>query len=240
MIVFENVSKSYPGDLGAGSSLRIALNRKKYERHGPFTAVDRVSFSVKAGESVGIIGGNGAGKSSVLKLLTRVSRPTSGRIVVNGHISSLLEVGAGFHHDLNGRENIYLSGAIMGMSRKIVQEKIGSIVEFSGLADFLEKPVRTYSSGMLLRLAFSVGIHLNSDILVIDEAIAVGDMAFQARCMAKIHEFLSNGGTLVLVSHVGEHLMDVCERGLVMEKGRLVYDGAIKDAFDIYIQGLVG
>ncbi|WP_260480574.1 ABC transporter ATP-binding protein [Enterobacter sp. WCHEn045836] len=202
-------------------------------------AVDRVSFSVKPGESVGIIGGNGAGKSTVLKLLTRVSRPTDGRITVSGHISSLLEVGAGFHPDLNGRENIYLSGAILGMSRKKVQERMDSMVEFSGLADFLERPVRTYSSGMLLRLAFSVGIHLDSDILVIDEAIAVGDVAFQAHCMEKIHEFRRNGGTLVLVSHVGGHLMEVCERGLVMEKGRLVYDGAIKDALDTYMQGLV-
>lgn len=238
MIAFENVYKTYPVGDFAGKSLRAALSQRAHRPGGIFTAVENVSFTIGAGESVGIVGGNGAGKSTLLKLLTRVTRPTSGRITVRGRISSLLEVGAGFHHDLNGRENIYLAGAILGMSRRHVQERLDDIITFSGLSDFLDRPVRTYSSGMFLRLAFSIGIHLNSEILVIDEAIAVGDAEFQRNCLEKIRAFRRSGGTLVLVSHVDRHLLDVCDRGVLMEKGKIVFDGTMPDTLNMYMNTL--
>ncbi|MEB5742685.1 ABC transporter ATP-binding protein [Klebsiella aerogenes] len=177
-----------------------------------------------------MIGNNGAGKSTLLKLLSRVTRPSSGRIQVNGRLSSLLEVGAGFHHDLSGRENIYLAGAIMGMSPRDIRQKMDRIVAFSGIDAFLEQPTRTYSSGMFLRLAFSVGIHLDTDILVIDEALAVGDRTFRARCLERIHTFRRHGGTLVLVSHDPHQLVTVCDTGMVLSHGRLQYFGDIHSA----------
>lgn len=238
MIVFENVTKHYAAGNTDGKSLRTALSRISHPPCPPFTAVSNVNFSVAAGEAVGIVGGNGAGKSTLLKLLTRVTRPSSGRIVVGGKISSLLEVGAGFHHDLSGRENIFLAGAILGMSRRRIAEKIDDIVEFSELEAFIEKPVRTYSSGMLLRLAFSVGVYLDCEILAIDEAIAVGDAAFQRRCMDKIQTFRRDGGTIVLVTHVEAHLREVCDRALLMDKGMLVFDGPTDTALKRYEKSL--
>lgn len=233
MITFEQVSKIYPV-VNAGNSLRNALSFRRQPKADGFTALEEVSFHLARGESLGIPGKNGAGKSTLLKLLTRVTRPTSGKITVGGRLSSLLEVGAGFHHDLSGRENIFLSGAILGMRHQEVQLKLHEIIAFAGLEAFIDAPVRTYSSGMLLRLAFSIGSHLDSEILVIDEALAVGDSNFQARCLGRIEQFRKEGGTLVLVSHDDAQLKAVCNRGLLLSAGRVVCDSEIDTALAAY------
>lgn len=235
MITFENVSRFYASARCGGDTLRHALGfRRSLPAASIFTALDDVSFKLNAGESLGIVGRNGAGKSTLLKLLTRVTRPSAGQVTVRGRMACLLEVGAGFHHDLSGRENIYLSGAIQGLAPRRVRSRLDEIVAFSGLAPFIDAPVRTYSSGMFLRLAFSVGMHLPCDILVIDEALAVGDSDFQARCLAKIRDYQRFGGTLVLVSHDEQQLMSVCSRGLWLERGRVRYDGDIRTALAHY------
>jgi len=234
MIIFDNVSRRYAASRCVGDTLRSAFAFQRAPVSPAFVALEKVSFHLLQGEAIGIIGRNGAGKSTLLKLLTRVTRPSEGRITVNGKISSLLEVGAGFHYDLSGQENIYLSGAILGMTRPDITRRIDDIVDFSGVANFINTPVRTWSSGMCLRLAFSIGVHLNSDILVIDEALTVGDAHFQAQCLARIHAFRRAGGTLVLVSHDEHQLRQVCNRGLVLDRGRVVADGDIEHALAHY------
>lgn len=235
MIIFEQVSKQYPASRQNGDSLRTALSFRRLPLM-PFTALNNISFHLSAGQALGIIGNNGAGKSTLLKLLSRVTRPTTGEIRVNGRVSSLLEVGAGFHHDLSGRENVFLAGAVQGMSPREVRQKIDLIVSFSGIGSFIEHPVRTYSSGMFLRLAFSIGVHLDSDILVIDEALAVGDQAFRARCLERIKEFRQRGGTLVIVSHDHAQLEKICSTGLVLSQGCMRYFGDIHSALSTYTQ----
>lgn len=229
MITFEQVSKRYPATQLNGNTLRTVLTFRRRPL-APFIALDNVSFHLSAGLALGITGHNGAGKSTLLKLLTRVTRPSAGSIRVRGRISSLLEVGAGFHHDLSGRENVFLAGTILGMSPWHIRRKMDDIVALSGISAFIDQPVRTYSSGMFLRLAFSVGIHLDSDILVIDEALAVGDTAFRTRCLERIQAFRQQGGTLVLVSHDQHQLATVCDTGMVLSQGRLQYFGDIHTA----------
>lgn len=234
MIEFSNISKFYSRSCQHGDSLRTALAFRKLPRTPSFTALDDVSFKLNSGEALGIVGSNGAGKSTLLKVLTRITRPSAGLVRVRGRISSLLEVGAGFHRDLSGKENIYLAGAILGMSADQVRARMDEIVTFSGLAEFLSAPIRTYSSGMYLRLAFSIGVHLDSDILVIDEALAVGDRNFQIQCLEKISSFRQQGGTLVLVSHDNNQLQTVCERGLLLDAGRIVCDSDINTVLTHY------
>jgi len=233
MITFRHVTKHYE-KRSSGNSFRSELSRRRQPARDAFVALDNVSFRVEEGSALGIVGSNGAGKSTLLKLLTRITRPTSGSITVRGRMSSLLEVGAGFHHDLNGYENIFLSGAILGMSRRRIQLCLDDIVDFSGLHNFMSAPVYTYSSGMFLRLAFSVGVHLDSDILVIDEALAVGDRDFQSRCQNKIHQFRQHGGTIVLVSHDDDQLRAICDRGIFLANGSVLYDGDIHSALGQY------
>ena len=234
MIIFDHVTRCYAPSRLSGNTLRGLLSFRQQPEKPMFTALNDISFHLPRGGSLGIIGGNGAGKSTLLKLLTRITRPTKGRITVRGSMSSLLEIGAGIDHDLSGRENIWLAGAILGMSRQAVSRRLDAIVEFADLTAFLDQPVRTYSSGMFLRLAFSVGVHLDSDILVIDEALAVGDADFQARCLARINHFRRRGGTLVLVSHDPSQLLAVCDRGLVLEHGRCQFYGPVDDALHFY------
>lgn len=237
MITFDKVSKHYSSQINTGNTLRTFFSFSSLfsgNKSEVFSALNDVSFTIDQGESVGIIGRNGAGKSTLLKLLTRVIRPSAGRICAEGSIASLLEVGAGFHHDLTGRENIYLAGTILGMSRRIINRTFLDIAEFSEIDSALEQPVRTYSSGMFLRLAFSVGIHLPCDILVIDEALAVGDRYFQERCYEKINHFHRAGGTVVVVSHDEEQLKSVCQRGIVLSQGEVIYDGSLSSAMQCY------
>ena len=205
-------------------------------KHGVFMALKGISFEVKKGERLGIIGGNGAGKSTTLKILSRVTAPTEGEIYINGRISSMLEVGTGFHPELTGRENIYLNGAILGMSKEEVDRKINDIIEFSECRQFIDTPVKRYSSGMYVKLAFSVAAHLDSEILIMDEVLAVGDMKFQQKCLKKMREVADNEGKTVLyVSHNMNTIRQLCERCVVLNKGEIVYDGDVEEAISVYM-----
>mgnify|MGYP000653062133 CR=1 FL=1 len=185
-------------------------------------ALRDISFEVKTGERLGIIGLNGAGKSTLLKLITGVTTPTKGSIRLNGRISSLLEVGTGFHPELTGRENIYLNGAILGMKRHEITQRLDEIIDFSEVSDFIDTPVKRYSSGMYVRLAFSVAAHLEPEILILDEVLAVGDAKFQKKCITKMKEISQSGQTLLFVSHSMSTITSICHRAILLEKGRLV------------------
>ena len=199
--------------------------RGSFTKPNDFWALRDVSFDVRHGESIGIVGSNGAGKSILLKILSRVTAPTEGRAEIFGHIAPLLEVGAGFHPELSGRENVYFNGAILGMGREEVRRNFDEIVAFSEIEAFIDTPIKLYSSGMRMRLAFSVAAHLDSDILVIDEAFAVGDANFRAKCRRKIVEFIDRGCTLLLVSHDTAVISELCERAILLEHGRMIADG---------------
>ena len=205
-------------------------------KNGSFMALKGISFEVKKGERLGIIGGNGAGKSTTLKILSRVTAPTEGTVYIRGRISSMLEVGTGFHPELTGRENIYLNGAILGMSRQEVDRKMEDIIEFSECRQFIDTPVKRYSSGMYVKLAFSVAAHLDSEILIMDEVLAVGDMKFQRKCLKKMREVADNEGRTVLyVSHNMNTIRQLCNRCLVLEKGKVVFDGDVEDGISLYL-----
>ncbi|PJZ70299.1 hypothetical protein CH373_12195 [Leptospira perolatii] len=204
-----------------------------------FKALDDVSFEIKRGERIGIIGSNGAGKSTLLKILSRVTGPTSGKIRIKGKVASLLEVGTGFHPELTGRENIFLNGAILGMGKSEITRKFDEIVDFSGVSDFIDTPVKRYSSGMYVRLAFAVAAHLEPDIMIVDEVLAVGDAAFQKKCLGKMQEVGSGGERIVIfVSHNMDAIRQLCTRGIVLSEGRLVYDGETRGAVDVYLDKL--
>jgi ABC-type polysaccharide/polyol phosphate transport system ATPase subunit len=187
-----------------------------------FWALQDISFEVKRGESLGIIGRNGAGKSTALKILSRIMRPTKGRMVVNGRLSALIEVTAGFHPDLTGMENIFLHGTILGMSKREIQSKVDQIIEFAGLGEFIDTPVKRYSSGMYARLGFSVAAHVDADVLVIDEVLSVGDYVFQQRCMERIRFVIKSGTTVLFVSHNLKSVTEICERAILLEHGKIV------------------
>jgi lipopolysaccharide transport system ATP-binding protein len=200
-----------------------------------FSALEDVSFEIKHGETVGIVGRNGAGKSTLLKLLCRVTSPTTGRAVIHGRIGSLLEVGTGFHLELTGRENVKLNGAVLGLSRREITSRFDDIVEFAGVNDFIDTPVKRYSSGMFMRLAFSVAAHLDPDILIVDEVLAVGDAEFQKRCLGKLSEVGRQGRTVIFVSHNLAAVNQLCDRGLLLADGRLELDGQIGAVTDAYL-----
>jgi lipopolysaccharide transport system ATP-binding protein len=199
-----------------------------------------VSFNLQAGDAVGIIGANGAGKSTLLKILSRITDPTEGQVTLRGRVASLLEVGTGFHPDLTGRENIFLSGVMLGMTKAEVQAKFDEIVAFAELEQFLDTPVKRYSSGMYVRLGFAVAAHLDPEILIVDEVLAVGDMAFQRKCLGKMSEFGQGGHTVLFVSHNMAAIENLCQRGIVLRKGQLTFDGGAKDAITHYIHTVSG
>jgi lipopolysaccharide transport system ATP-binding protein len=199
-----------------------------------FHALEDVSFDAFAGEAVGLLGRNGAGKSTLLKTLARVIRPSKGEASLFGRVGSLLEVGTGFHPDLTGQENVYLAGAILGLSRREVRQRFEQIVEFAEVGAFLDTPVKRYSSGMYTRLAYAVAAHLEADILLVDEVLAVGDAAFQKKCLGQMNEATRQGRTVVFVSHNLAQVRAFCTRGIVLEKGRVVFDGSIGDALNHY------
>jgi lipopolysaccharide transport system ATP-binding protein len=203
-------------------------------------ALQDVSFEVEEGEVLGVIGRNGAGKSTLLKVLTRITTPTSGRVEIRGRVGSLLEVGTGFHPELTGRENIYLNGAILGMKRREIQRKLPEMVEFSGVEAFLDTPVKRYSSGMYVRLAFSVAAHLEPEILLVDEVLAVGDAEFQARCLGRMEDFGATGRTVLFVSHNMRAVAQLCDRVLLMEHGSVVRDGPAAEVVAHYLQTSAG
>jgi lipopolysaccharide transport system ATP-binding protein len=201
------------------------LRRPEELRDREFWAIKDVSFQVERGEALGVIGPNGAGKSTALKLLSGILRPDRGRISVSGRLSALIEVGAGFHPDLTGRENIYLNGAILGMKRKEMDRKLDEIVAFSELSEFLDTPVKRYSSGMYARLGFSVAAHVDPDVLLVDEVLSVGDWAFQRKCLEKMEDFVKKGVTIIFISHNLQAIVNLCPKALMLRKGSIVTAG---------------
>ncbi|MEE0443225.1 MAG: ABC transporter ATP-binding protein, partial [Acutalibacteraceae bacterium] len=199
-----------------------------------FWALKGVSFDVKQGEKVGIIGKNGAGKSTLLKIISRITEPTDGKIEFYGKISSMLEVGTGFNNELTGRENIYLNGAILGMTKAEIDEKFDDILEFSEVGKFIDTPVKRYSSGMFVRLAFAVASHLEPDILLVDEVLAVGDTRFQKKCIKKMKSIADSGKTILFVSHQMNTIRQLCDRVIVLKEGQVIYDGDVEGGIRIY------
>jgi ABC-type polysaccharide/polyol phosphate transport system ATPase subunit len=197
-------------------------------------ALRDVGFDVEPGSAVGLIGRNGSGKTTLLRLVSGIIKPTAGRVAVGGRVGSLLELGAGFHPDFTGRENVYLNGAIHGLKRAYIREQLDEIVDFAGLERFIDLPVRTYSSGMYMRLGFAIAAHLDSDVLLLDEVFAVGDEAFQRKCFGKIFEFKQRGGTIVFVSHDAVAVERLCERAILLREGRLDFDGPTREAIVRY------
>ena len=253
MIRVENVKKQYRlGQIGGGT-LRGDLQSwwaRKRGKEDPntligtdqrligttFMALNGVSFTVNKGEAVGIIGSNGAGKSTLLKLLTHVTAPTSGDIDLYGRVASMLEVGTGFHPEMTGRENVYLNGAILGMTRAEIDAKMAEIIEFSEVGDFIDTPVKRYSSGMFVKLAFSVAAHLDSEIMIMDEVLAVGDMKFQKKCLTKMRQAARRDGKTVLyVSHNMATIRDLCDRCIVLDKGKVIFDGDVDEGIALYL-----
>ena len=213
------------------------IGSKVYAKNERFMALDGVSFNVRKGETIGLIGGNGAGKSTLLKLLSRVTAPTEGEIRIKGRVSSMLEVGTGFHPELTGRENVYLNGAILGMKRAEVDARIEEIIEFSECRKFIDTPVKRYSSGMFVKLAFSVAAHLNSDIMLMDEVLAVGDMAFQRKCIDKMVSVARDEGkTIIYVSHNMQTIRQLCNRAVVLKQGKVIFNGDVEEGIDIYLR----
>jgi len=207
----------------------LVVNRRR-TRGTDVWALRDASVAVEPGEAVGLVGRNGSGKTTLLKLVAGIIKPTSGRVDVGGRIGSLLELGAGFHPDFTGRENVYLNGSLLGLPRRVVREHLDEIVGFAGLEEFVDLPVRTYSSGMAMRLGFAVAAHLDVDVLLLDEVFAVGDEEFQRKCFGKIFEFKQRGGTIVFVSHDASSVERLCERTVLLRGGRVEFDGATHDA----------
>ncbi len=203
-----------------------------------FWALHDVSFEVQRGDIVGVMGRNGSGKSTLLKLLSRITSPTTGRAFINGKVASLLEVGTGFNHELTGKDNVYLKGSIMGLKNKEVNERYKSIVEFAEIPDFMDTPVKRYSSGMRVRLAFAVAAHLEPEILILDEVLAVGDAKFQEKCLNRIDEIKNSGVTILFVSHSSQSVLKLCTKGMLLEEGRLVATGTTKEVVDRYHQSM--
>lgn len=198
---------------------------RKGDLSATFKAVDGLTFEIAEGESVALLGFNGSGKSTTLKLVSGVMRPDEGSVAVRGKVAGLIEVGAGFHPDLPGRENVYLNGAILGMTKEQIDAEFDAILDFSEIGEFIDTEVKFYSSGMYLRLAFAVAVHTDPDVFLVDEILAVGDEPFQRKCITRIKELVGRGKTLIVVSHDLNLVQDICDRGIVMEKGRKVFDG---------------
>lgn len=229
----KKIFKIYPDKSNSIKEKILFFKRNKYEVN---QVLDGVSFDIKKGEAVGLIGKNGCGKSTTLKLLNRIMYPTSGTIRVNGRVSSLIELGAGFHPDMSGRENIYTNASIFGLTKKQIDEKIDDIIEFSELGEAVDNPVRTYSSGMYMRLAFSVAINVEADVLLIDEILAVGDVSFQKKCFEKLREIKYSGTTIVIVSHSLQQIEQICDKSIWIEKGHIRQIGNPKEIHLKYLK----
>lgn len=240
VIDVSHVTKTFKVYLDKGNTLKermIFSNRRRYElRH----VLNDISFQVHRGEAIGLIGHNGCGKSTTLKLLTRIMYPDSGSITMQGRVSSLIELGAGFHPDMSGRENIYINASIFGLTKKEIDARIDDIITFSELEEFIDNPVRTYSSGMYTRLAFAVAINVSADILLIDEILAVGDAGFQAKCFNKLREIKKNGTTIVLVSHSMGQVEQLCDRSIWIHEGKILQDGPCKEVDTAYLAYMDG
>lgn len=242
-VEFKNVTKTYKitkGKYGLltdaiGENLSNFLRTRKTIMDDTINALKDISFKIKEGESVGIIGRNGAGKTTILKLVSKITYPNKGEISVHGRIGAFIELGAGLHHELTGRENIYLYGAILGMEKKQIDERFDDIVNFAEIKKFLDLPIKKYSSGMYSRLGFSVCAFCNPDILLIDEVLAVGDVNFQARCLEKMRQFKRNGKTIIFVSHNMEAIGSICDRVIYLEKGEIRKLGKTNQVVAMYL-----
>lgn len=254
IIKVENIKKEYRLGAIGGATLRGELQSlaarlrgkedpnskigsKQHAGNERFLALDGISFEVKEGERIGIIGHNGAGKSTFLKVLSRVTAPTSGTISYNGRIASMLEVGTGFHPELTGRENVYMNGAILGMTKAEIDKKFNDIVAFAEMEKFIDTPVKRYSSGMYVKLAFAVAAHLDSEIMIMDEVLAVGDMAFQNKCINKMSSLSKDcGRTILYVSHNMNTIRQLCDRCIVLSRGKVIFNGDVEEAIQIYLK----
>lgn len=232
IISFKNVSKEYTLYKNDKERFRALFIKPKNAKKNK--ALKTVSFDIYPGESIGIIGDNGAGKSTILKMITGVAHPDSGEIVVNGKVAALLELTAGFSMEMTGRENIYLKGYILGLSDEYIRTIEERIIDFAQLGDYIDQPVRTYSSGMRMRLGFAINVNIEPDILVVDEALSVGDASFKKKCKSKINDIIKSGVTVLYVSHNQSGVKELCKRALFMKKGELIYDGDVDEAYKIY------
>lgn len=232
IISFKNVYKDYTlykNDQERFRALFIKPRNAKINK-----ALKGVSFDIYPGESLGIIGDNGAGKSTILKMITGVAHPSSGTVEVNGKVAALLELTAGFSSEMTGRENIYLKGYILGLKDAYIKTIEEKIIDFAQLGDYIDQPVRTYSSGMKMRLGFAINVNIEPDILVVDEALSVGDASFKKKCKNKISEIIGSGTTVLYVSHNKDSVEEICDRAIFLKKGELIFDGDVKEAFEKY------
>ena len=232
IISFKNVSKEYILYKSDRARLKALFIKPKHPKI--HHALNDVSFTIKQGESVGILGDNGAGKSTLLKMITGVTFPTTGEVEVQGKVAALLELTAGFSMEMTGRENIYLKGYILGLEDDYIKQIEEKIIDFAQLGDYIDQPVRTYSSGMKMRLGFAINVNIEPDILVVDEALAVGDNAFKRKCKAKIKEIISQGVTVLYVSHSTPSVQEICDRAIYLRKGKLMYDGPTAETVKVY------
>jgi lipopolysaccharide transport system ATP-binding protein len=261
VIKVENLSKQYRlGDIGTGSLmddfkrfqhrlmgkedpfLKVGVQNEPHKKSDSkyLWALKDLNFQIEEGEVIGILGGNGAGKSTLLKILSRITAPTKGYVKIKGRLASLLEVGTGFHSDLSGKDNIYLNGAIMGLRKWQIDQRLEEIIDFAGVEQYLDTPVKRYSSGMYVRLAFAVAAHLDPDILIVDEVLSVGDVEFQKKCVGKMRDSsLSKGKTVIFVSHNMESIKKLCTKGIYLSKGRLENIGKIDEIINKYENGFL-
>ena len=239
-IEVKNVRKAFKVYLDKGNTIKeriLFTSRRRYEKR---QVLDDISFEVKKGEAVGLIGHNGCGKSTTLKLLTRIMYPDSGSIQIAGRTSSLIELGAGFHPDMSGRENIYINASIFGLNRREIDDRLNDIISFSELEEYIDNPVRTYSSGMYMRLAFAVAVNVDADVLLIDEILAVGDTNYQEKCFNKLREIKGSGRTIILVSHSLTQIEQICDRSIWINDGKIVMDDASRDVHLAYLEYMSG
>jgi ABC-2 type transport system ATP-binding protein len=239
-IVVDNISKVFKLHENPVHSVKermLSMGRSKYRE---FVALEPMSMSISTGTTLGILGHNGSGKSTLLKVVSGILKPTTGQIRLRGRLASLLELGAGFHPELTGRENVYINAAFLGISRKEIEKRFDDIVEFSELAEFIDEPVKHYSSGMYVRLGFAVAVNLDPDVLLVDEVLAVGDEVFQRKCLDRVRQFQQEGRTIVVVTHAADVVRQVCQRAIVLDHGKLVADGAPGDAIRIFREHLHG
>ncbi len=235
-IIVDNVYKTFNVYMDKANSLKEKMlfwNRNRKEKR---EVLKNINLTIKNGEAVGLIGVNGSGKSTLLKLMTKIIYPNSGKIITNGKLTSLLELGAGFHPDFSGRENIYFNASIFGLTKKQIDERIDNIIEFSELGSYIDNPVRTYSSGMYMRLAFAVAINVDADILLVDEVLAVGDQHFQEKCIAKMKELKEQGKTMVFVTHSLGTVKDFCNRAIWLNQGVVKMDGEPDEVIEAYLK----
>ncbi len=235
-IIVNNVSKIFYVFMDKANSLKEKMLFWKRNKRETREVLKDINLTIKNGEAVALIGVNGSGKSTLLKLMTKIIYPTKGEIVTNGKLTSLLELGAGFHPDFSGRENIYFNASIFGLTKKQIDARLEEIIEFSELRDFIDNPVRTYSSGMFMRLAFAVAINVDADILLVDEILSVGDQHFQEKCLNKMKELKAQGKTMVFVTHSLGSARELCDRAVWLNKGHIQLDGDVNEVIDKYLK----